>query len=429
MNVKIAPIKSIKGEINVPGDKSISHRALLLGALAEGQTQISGFLPGEDCLNTAKCLQQMGVEIEFKNPTQVIMQGVGLKGLKEPSQVLDAGNSGTTARLLLGILAGQKFFSTLTGDSSLRSRPMGRVVKPLTKMGAEIWGRNDANLLPLALKGGKLRGISYKTPVASAQLKSAILLAGLFADGPTTVVEPEKSRDHTERMLTYFGADVRVDQLKVTLTPGQKLYGGNIAVPGDISSAAFFMVAASILPNSQLVIKNVGVNPTRTGIITALKQMNAQIQITNERTVAGEPVADVVVKSSTLKGTVIKGELIPKLIDEIPILAVAALYAQGETYILDAQELRVKESDRLKALALELKKIGGQVQELPDGLHIKGDHSVSGGQCFSHYDHRIAMALAIAGLKSQNGVNISEFSCVSISYPNFMDDLKAVSIG
>lgn len=426
---EIVPIKSIKGEISVPGDKSISHRALLFGALAEGSTEIEGFLPGADCLSTASCLQQMGVKIEFKSPTEVIVEGVGLKGLQEPEQVLDAGNSGTTARLLLGILAGQKFFSTLTGDNSLRNRPMGRVVEPLRKMGAEIWGRKSATLLPMAIKGKELKGITYKAPVASAQLKSALLLAGLFADSPTTVVELEKTRDHSERMLSFFGAKIKVNGLAVTIEPASRLYGCKITVPGDISSAAFFIVAASILPNSELVIKNVGVNPTRTGIITALRQMNADIQILNERTVAGEPVAELVVKSSSLKGTVIKGDIIPKLIDEIPILAVAALFAQGETYILDAQELRVKESDRLKALATEMQKIGGQVQELPDGLYIKGSPSLSGGECFSHHDHRIAMALAIAGLKSQRGVKISDFNCISISYPNFMEDLAQVSIG
>lgn len=429
MSREIAPIKNIKGEITVPGDKSISHRALLLGALAEGNTEIVGFLPGADCFSTANCLQQMGVEIEFKSPTEVIVQGVGLRGLQEPQQVLDAGNSGTTARLLLGILAGQKFFTTLTGDSSLRTRPMGRVVEPLRKMGAEIWGRNSATLLPLAIRGGGLKGLIYRTPVASAQLKSALLLAGLFADSPTTVVELEKTRDHTERMLTYFGANVKENGLEVTIEPTQALHGCKIIVPGDISSAAFFMVAAAILPNSELVIKNVGINPTRTGIITALRQMNTDIKIINERMVAGEPVAEVVVKSSSLKGTVIRGDLIPKLIDEIPILTVAALFAQGETYILDAQELRVKESDRLKALAVEMQKIGGQVQELPDGLYIKGGSMLTGGACSSHHDHRIAMALAIAGLKSQRGVKISDFQCVSISYPNFVDDLTQISIG
>lgn len=421
---EITPANNLKGELTIPGDKSISHRALLLGALAEGKTEISGFLPGADCLSTLECLRQMGVMIERPTETNVIIKGSGLNGLKEPSQVLDAGNSGTTARLLLGILAGQRFFSALTGDFSLRQRPMGRVVEPLKQMGAQISGRQSGNLLPLAVTGKQLHGIDYLSPVASAQLKSALLLAGLYAEGPTSVMEPSKSRDHSERMLQFFGAKLHVDGLKVTIHPGGKMEARKVVVPGDISSAAFFIVAGLIVPNSELLIKNVGINPTRTGLITALQQMNGQIEVINRREEVGEPVADLLIKSSDLKAATIKGDIIPTLIDEVPALTVAALFAEGETVIMDAAELRVKESDRIAVLAEELQKIGGQVQELPDGLRIRGGRALRGSLCSSHHDHRIAMALAVAGLRTEGKMQIADFECTAISYPGFAEDLK-----
>ncbi|RAM51240.1 MAG: 3-phosphoshikimate 1-carboxyvinyltransferase, partial [Hapalosiphonaceae cyanobacterium JJU2] len=392
---------SLQGRIQIPGDKSISHRALMLGAIAQGQTQIKGLLLGEDPCSTASCFQAMGAEISDLNSDLVTVTGIGLGNLQEPADVLNAGNSGTTMRLMLGLLASHpgRFF-TVTGDSSLRSRPMSRVVKPLQQMGAQIWGRQGNTLAPLAISGQALKPIHYYSPIASAQVKSCILLAGLLTEGQTTVTEPALSRDHSERMLRAFGAKLDIDPEtnSVTITGPAQLVGQTVIVPGDISSAAFWLVAGAIVPNSNLLIENVGVNPTRTGILEALAMMGADIQLLNEREVAGEPVADLRVRSSRLQSCTIAGEIIPRLIDEIPILAVAAVFAEGTTVIKDAAELRVKESDRITVMAQQLNKMGAKVTELPDGMEITGGTPLVATDLDSYTDHRIAMSLAIAAL-------------------------------
>lgn len=420
---------ALKGEISIPGDKSISHRSLMLGSIAEGETIIEGLLVGEDPKSTAKCFRKMGAKISPLNSEQVIVQGIGLGNLKEPKDVLDAGNSGTTIRLMLGLLASHsdRFF-TVTGDESLRSRPMSRVVKPLTEMGAMIWGRNNNSLAPLAIKGQKLKPIHYLSPVASAQVKSCVLLAGLMVEGKTTVTEPALSRDHSERMLQAFGAEIQVNSKthSVTITGQPTLRGQNVVVPGDISSAAFWLVAAAIVPGSELLITNVGVNPTRIGILEALEMMSADIIRENERIVAGEPVADLRVKHSQLKACTLSGDIIPRLIDEIPILAVAAAFAEGTTVIKDAEELRVKESDRLKVMATELSKMGVDIIEFIDGLEIKGGAKLTGADVDSYTDHRIAMSLAIASLMAQGKTTIHRAEAASISYPTFVKTLQQV---
>lgn len=420
---------SLQGTITIPGDKSISHRALMLGAIAKGETTIEGLLLGEDPRSTAKCFRAMGAEISELNTEKVVVKGIGLGNLQEPEDILDAGNSGTTFRLMLGLLASHpdRFF-TVTGDNSLRSRPMSRVVKPLQQMGATIWGRKDNSLAPLAVKGQALKPFHYHSPIASAQVKSCILLAGLMVDGKTTVTEPALSRDHSERMLQAFGAKLEIDSVtnSVTITGQPELTGQQVIVPGDISSAAFWLVAAAIVPASELVITNVGVNPTRTGILEALAMMEADITKENERIVAGEPVADLRVKHSNLKACTIGGSLIPRLIDEIPILAVAAAFAEGTTIIKDAAELRVKESDRLAAMATELNKMGATVTELPDGLEITGGNTLIGQEVDSYTDHRIAMSLAIAALAANNTTTIHRAEAASISYPNFVATLQKV---
>ncbi len=420
---------SVRGKIKIPGDKSISHRSLMLGAIASGETTIEGLLLGEDPRSTAKCFRAMGAEISELNSQKVIVKGVGLGNLQEPEDILDAGNSGTTMRLMLGLLgASEGKFFTVTGDSSLRSRPMSRVVKPLQQMGASIWGRKDNALAPLAIKGSKLKPIHYNSPIASAQVKSCILLAGLLSEGKTTVTEPALSRDHSERMFKAFGAELEIDAEtnSVTLTGYPTLIGQNVIVPGDISSAAFWLVAAAIVPDSELVIENVGVNPTRTGILEALEMMGADITLENQRTVAGEPVADLRAKYGKLKGCVIGGDIIPRLIDEVPILAVAALFAEGTTLIKDAAELRVKESDRLAAIASELNKMGAKITELPDGLEIAGPIELTGTEVLSYGDHRIAMSLAIASLNAKNTTTIHDAAAASISYPDFFSTLDRV---
>jgi 3-phosphoshikimate 1-carboxyvinyltransferase len=418
---------TLKGTVAVPGDKSISHRALMFGALAAGETTIRGLLLGEDPRSTAACFQAMGAEISPLNADLVTVRGIGLQNLQEPVDVLDAGNSGTTMRLMLGILAGQagKYF-TITGDSSLRSRPMSRVVKPLATMGAQIWGREDNSRAPLAVKGQSLQAIVYNSPVASAQVKSAVLLAGLFAEGKTTVVEPALSRDHSERMLRAFGAEVAVDpeRISATVTGLPQLTGREVIVPGDISSAAFWLVAAAITPGAELLLENVGVNPTRTGVLDALMLMDADISWENSRDVAGEPVADLRVKYSRLQGCTIEGDLIPRLVDEIPILAVAAVFAKGKTMIKDAAELRVKESDRLAVMASELGKMGANIVELPDGLEITGCDSLIGATVDSYLDHRIAMSLAIAALRAKGSTLIHRADAASVSYPDFFPTLQ-----
>ncbi len=420
---------SLQGRIQIPGDKSISHRALMLGAIAQGQTQIKGLLLGEDPCSTASCFQAMGAEISELNSELVTVTGIGLGNLQEPADVLNAGNSGTTMRLMLGLLASHpgRFF-TVTGDSSLRSRPMSRVVKPLQQMGAQIWGRQGNSLAPLAISGQALKPIHYYSPIASAQVKSCILLAGLLTEGQTTVTEPALSRDHSERMLRAFGAKLDIDPEanSVTITGPAQLVGQTVIVPGDISSAAFWLVAGAIVPNSNLLIDNVGVNPTRTGILEALAMMGADIQLLNEREVAGEPVADLRVRSSRLQSCTIAGEIIPRLIDEIPILAVAAVFAEGTTVIKDAAELRVKESDRIAVMAQQLNKMGAKVTELPDGMEITGGTPLVATDLDSYTDHRIAMSLAIAALVATGKTTIHRAEAASVSYPNFIPTLQSV---
>jgi 3-phosphoshikimate 1-carboxyvinyltransferase len=426
MKLKVLPGKPLRGVCRVPGDKSISHRAALMAAMAEGVTVIKNYQKGADCLSTLRCLRSLGVLIEEADG-EIRITGKGLHGFQEPDNVLDAGNSGTTMRLLLGILAAQRFFSVITGDSSLRRRPMGRVVRPLQEMGAEIWGRQGGTKAPLAIKGVPfLKPISYQMPVASAQVKSALLLAGLYAEGTTTVIQPVPTRDHTERMLRSFGVQVDVQGLAVSVRGGGKLSGGEVTVPGDISSAAFLMVAASILPESKILIKDVGVNPTRTGIIEVLREMGAEVVITNERMWGEEPVADIQVSSSALRGVEVKGERIPRLIDEIPVLAVAALSAAGTTEIRDAAELRVKESDRLQVLVTELRKMGASVRELPDGLVIEGGKPLQGAVTHSWGDHRMAMALTIAGLVASAPLIVEDAACIDVSFPGFVDTLRSL---
>lgn len=413
----ITPADRLEGDITIPGDKSISHRAVMLGSIAKGETTIENFLHSEDCFHTIDCFKKMGVEIE--EGERVKITGKGLSGLLKPASVLDVGNSGTTIRLLLGILAGQTFESTITGDESIRRRPMGRVVEPLKKMGARIHGRQKDTLAPLTISGGRLNNIVYELPVASAQVKSAVLLAGLFANGPTSVIEKEMTRDHTERMLGYFGANIKKEDGKITVEGRPELRGQNVVVPGDISSAAFIMVAACIVPNAKVLIRNVGVNPGRTGIIEVLHRMNANIEILNERIVSNEPIADIAVKSSNLKAMTIEGEVVPRVIDEVPIIALAATQAQGETVIRDTEELRFKESDRIKTTVRELRRLGADIDELRDGMKIRGKVELNGSVCQSYDDHRIAMMTAVAGLIAAGETTVEKTGCVDTSFPGF----------
>lgn len=423
--------QGLRGSIRIPGDKSISHRALMLGALAQGTTTIRGLLVGEDPQSTAACFRAMGSQIEDLNSELVTVQGIGLGQLQEPSDILNAGNSGTTLRLMLGILASHpgRYFA-VTGDSSLRSRPMGRVVDPLRQMGSQIWGRQGGKLAPLSVQGQQLQGIRYQSPVASAQVKSCLLLAGLLAVGETQVQEPALSRDHSERMLRAFGADLETDpdSRTVVIRSGRELVGQTVQVPGDISSAAFWLVAASIVPGSDLILQDVGLNPTRTGILEVLEQMGADITLLNVQEVTGEPMGDIQVRSTDLKATEIGGAVIPRLIDEIPILAVAAAYAQGTTRIRDAAELRVKESDRLAAIARQLTQMGSAITEYPDGLEIRGGIQLRGAEVESYADHRIAMSLAIAALAAQGSSFLSGAESASISYPDFFQMLRALTL-
>lgn len=421
---------SLQGRIRIPGDKSISHRALMLGALAEGETIVKGLLLGEDPRSTAACFRAMGAEISDLNTDEVRIRGIGLGQLLEPINVLDAGNSGTTMRLMLGILASHagRFF-TVTGDDSLRSRPMSRVVNPLRQMGADIWGRQNGSLAPLAVQGRSLRPTHYQSPIASAQVKSCVLLAGLLTEGTTTVTEPALSRDHSERMLKAFGAKVLVDPetCSASVVGPTRLTGQSVVVPGDISSAAFWLVAGAIVPDSDLTIENVGINPTRTGVLEVLQAMGADITQENVREVAGEPVADLRVRSGArLRGCTIAGDLIPRLIDEIPILAVAAVFAEGKTIVKDAEELRVKESDRITVMATQLNRMGATVSELPDGMEITGGTPLTGTTVDSHTDHRIAMSLAIAALNATGTTTIERAEAAAISYPEFTYTLSNV---
>lgn len=413
----------LTGETIIPGDKSISHRSIMLGSIARGKTVIKHFLPSDDCLHTMQCFRQLGITIEY-TPEQVVVHGRGLLGLTESENVLDVGNSGTTIRLISGILSGQPFSSILNGDESIRRRPMQRVTKPLQQMGARITGRQAANFAPLAIYGGDLQAITYETPVASAQIKSGILLAGLYAPGWTEVREPAQSRNHTELMLTGFQVPVEQGNGWVRVKGQQELQACPINVPGDISSAAFLLVAASIVPDGQLLLKNVGLNPSRTGIIEVLNAMGARIQIENIRTSAGEQFGDISVESRPLQGVSIGGDLIPRLIDEIPILAVAAACARGVTEIRDAAELKVKESNRIATVVAEFSKLGVDIVELPDGLRINGQNALHGAVCESHGDHRIALSLAIAGLVAKGETVINDAECVAVSFPDFHQVLR-----
>ena len=413
----IQKIKKAIGQIKVPGDKSISHRAVMLGSLANGVTEISGFLKGADCLSTIDCFRKMGIDIDI-NGENVTVHGNGLRGLKKPDEMLYTGNSGTTTRLLCGILAGQNFDTSITGDASIQKRPMGRVVKPLSMMGAKI----ENEYCPLYITGTKLHGIDYKMPVASAQVKTAIILAGLYADGETVIHEIEKSRDHTELMLSAMGADLTVDNLDITVKPTNDLTAVNVDVPGDISSAAFFLVLGAIMPNSQITVTNVGINPTRTGIIDVLKAMGADITLENIHTSAGETVADITVRSSSLKGTIVGGDIIPRLIDELPIIAVAAVFADGQTVIKDAQELKVKETNRIRAVVDEFNKCGIDITETDDGMIINGGKSIHGADFKTYGDHRMAMSLTVLAQLADGESTLDDSDCACVSYPTFFDD-------
>ncbi len=430
-SLSISPAETevaLRGTIRVPGDKSISHRSLMLGALAKGTTHIEGLLLGEDPFSTAACLRAMGAEISPLNSDHVEVIGIGLGALGEPIDVLDMGNSGTSMRLMLGILASHadRFF-TVTGDASLRTRPMSRVIQPLEQMGAQIFSRKGG-YAPLAVCGRSLKPMHYQSPIASAQVKSCILLAGLMADGATTVTEPAVSRDHSERMLKAFGANITVDpeSCSATIHGPAQLTGQSVVVPGDISSAAFWLVAGAIAPGSDLLIENVGINPTRTGILDALLEMEADITLLNERTVAGEPVADLRVRHSCLKACTIEGAVIPRLIDEIPVLAVAAAFAEGTTVIRDAKELRVKESDRIAVMASQLTSMGALIAELPDGMEITGGKKLTGTNLDSFTDHRIAMSLAIAALAARGKTTIHRAEAAAVSYPDFVPTLQSL---
>ncbi len=417
----------IEGKFTPPPDKSISHRGVMIGSLAEGITVVRNFLLADDCLSTIDCLRKLGVEIKFTDQSTVVVKGRGLRGLRKPRSELYAGNSGTTMRLLLGILAGQDFEAVLTGDESLSRRPMKRVVEPLRMMGAFVEGKDDGNFAPLLIRGGKLKGISYELPVASAQVKSALLFAGLYADGETVIYEKQKTRDHTEIMLRHFGANLTVAGNCVKITPVEKLFPAEIKVPGDISSAAFFIVAAAINEGSNLLVCDVGVNPARTGILDVLKRMGCNLSVVNERTEQGEKVADILVKSGKLQAIAIEGEIIPRLIDEIPIIAVACAFAEGKSVIRDAKELRVKESDRIRAIASNLRNLGAQVEELEDGLVIEGGKSLRPAELDSFNDHRIAMAMAIAAASIEGETKLRNVECVNISFPQFFELLRKLS--
>lgn len=425
MNKIINPINNINTEITVPGDKSISHRAVMFGSLAKGDTEITGFLTGDDCMSTISCFRKLGVDIDIDGE-HIIVHGKGLHGLSAPKEVLDVGNSGTTIRLISGILAAQPFDTVLNGDASIQKRPMKRVILPLTEMGADIESTNNG-YAPLTIHGKKLHSIEYTMPVASAQVKSSILLASLFAEGETVINEPVASRDHTEIMLNYFGANITNTDGKIVSKPVDELYAKPVEVPGDISSAAFFMVAGLIVPNSHIIIKNVGINPTRTGIIDALKAMGGDISILNERTAGGEAVADIEVKTSQLKATTLSGDIIPRMIDEIPVFAVAALHAEGTTTVKDAQELKVKESNRIATMSEELKKMGANITETEDGMIIPGNQSLKGAVTESHLDHRVAMSIAIAALTAEGSTTINNSDCVAISFPDFYKILDSLA--
>lgn len=419
--MEIKKQQSLRGVLSVPGDKSISHRAVMFGALAKGTTRVSHFLEGADCLSTISCFRKMGIDIE-KDGEDLLIHGRGLRGLNSPREILNAGNSGTTTRLISGILAGQKFISELDGDASLRSRPMKRIIDPLTAMGADIRSRMDNGCMPLRIAGRPLHAVHYNSPVASAQVKSCVLLAGMYADGVTSVTEPFLSRNHTEIMLNYFGAKVTSQGTTASIQPEPELSAREVRVPGDISSAAFFIAAGLLTPNSEILLKDVGINPTRAGILKICRQMGADITLLNENH-QGEPTADLLVRTSSLKGTVIQGADIPTLIDEIPVLAVMAAFADGTTVIRDAQELKVKESDRIAVMVENLKRMGADIEGTDDGMIIRGGKPLHGAVIDPHMDHRVAMSFAVAGTVCQGSMEITDGDCVKISYPGFYEDL------
>ncbi len=416
----------LEGNLTVPGDKSISHRAVILGAIAGGVTTIAGFLPAADCLSTARALQQMNVPIEGLGSTRLVVHGRGLRGLCPPPAPLDLGNSGTGMRLLLGVLAGQNFSATLVGDASLSRRPMDRVAHPLGLMGIQVRGQGERCTPPVTITGGRPQPITYRLPIASAQVKSAVLLAGLYAEGVTTVIEPALSRDHTERMLQAFGARLQREGLRVSVQGNPHLAGRHLTVPADFSSAAFFIVAALLVPQSRLTVRGVLLNPTRAALLEVLARMGADVQVSGHRTVGGEPVGDITASYGSLRGTTVGGDEIPRLLDEIPILAVAATQARGTTTIKDAAELRVKESDRLAVMARALRAMGGEVEELPDGLVIHGPTALHGAELDSHNDHRVAMSIAVAGLLAAGRTTIRGAGCIDTSFPGFADKLQAL---
>lgn len=417
--------KPLRGELSVPGDKSISHRAVMLGSLSDGITEVTNFLEGADCLSTITCFQKMGVSIDNKEG-RLLIHGKGLHGLNAPNTILDCGNSGTTIRLISGILAGQSFSSELTGDSSIQKRPMKRIMAPLGSMGANITSIKDNDCAPLQIAGHQLRGIHYASPIASAQVKSCVLLAGLYADTKTCVTEPYLSRNHTELMLSHFGAKVDCHDTTSTVEPDPILSGRKVVVPGDISSAAYFIAAALLIPGSEILLKDVGINPTRNGILQVCEAMGGNISLLNVRAQEGEPTADLLVKYSALHSTVVEGKLIPTLIDEIPILAVLASCAEGTTVIRNAEELKVKESNRLDIMVQELSAMGVDIEGTDDGMIIRGGKPLQGIVVDSRLDHRIAMAFAIAALIAEGETTIKRDSCVDISYPGFYDDLMAL---
>ncbi|MBQ6133596.1 MAG: 3-phosphoshikimate 1-carboxyvinyltransferase [Lachnospiraceae bacterium] len=421
-------MRSLKGEIKVPGDKSISHRAVMIGSLAKGTTNINGFLNGEDCLSTIDCMRKLGVLIDYSkdDPTSVSVKGNGLNSLKAPLDTLYTGNSGTTTRIISGLLSAQPFESTVDGDSSIRKRPMKRIIEPLTMMGAKVRSISDNGCAPLQISPSHLHGITYDSPVSSAQVKSAIILAALYASEKTIIIEPTRSRDHTELMLSSFGADILSEGNTVTVTPGNELLSHDITIPGDISSAAFFLVAGAITKNSEILIKDVNINPTRAGILTVLKDMGASLSISNERLLSGERTADLLIKSSDLHGTTISGDIIPALIDELPVIAVAAAYADGKTVIKDASELRVKESDRIVSISENLRAMGADVTETPDGMVINGGKPLHCAKISTKKDHRIAMAFHVASLPLDEMNILDDAECVNISYPGFFEDMKSL---
>ena len=425
--MKFTKCSSLKGEVKVPGDKSISHRGVMFGSIARGTTEISNFLQGADCLSTISCFQKMGVAIENRGDT-VLVRGDGLRGLKEPQTVLDCGNSGTTTRLICGILSAQDFSVTLTGDDSIKKRPMKRIIEPLSEMGAQIKSLGENGCAPLAITGSRLSGIDYRSPVASAQVKSAILLAGLYADGQTRVTEPSVSRNHTELMLKAFGADVRTEGTTAIIRPAKELYGQKISVPGDISSAAFFLAAGLMAPNSEILLKDVGINPTRDGILKVFREMGGDITLMNVRD-DGEPTADILVRSSALHGTVIGGAIIPTLIDELPMIAALSCFAEGETVIKDASELKVKESNRIEAMVQNLSAMGADVEETKDGMIIRGGRPLHGAVIDSRLDHRIAMTFAVTACLAEGETEILGAECVNISYPEFYRELEKLKRG